>query len=159
MHTTLHTAHCLHNAPWPASRRSLSTPPSSPAALASAHRTGAVRPGCFHLGDGEVSLRFLWRGCAGSWSTSWGRGPGEQCWRALLGSNTRTEEEYRAAWDLLQREAAQCSTYLDPWGKSWSANWSRNAGKLVAWHLLQQISSAAELGHPDPAHLYSAQPA
>ena len=26
--------------------------------------------------------------------------------------NTRTGEEYRAAWDLLQREAVQCSTYL-----------------------------------------------
>ena len=39
-------------------------------------------------------------------------GRGEQWWRALLGSNSRTGEEYRAAWDLLQREAEQCSTYL-----------------------------------------------
>ena len=39
-------------------------------------------------------------------------GRGEQWRRALLGSNSRTGEEYRAAWDLLQREAEQCSTYL-----------------------------------------------
>ena len=45
-----------------------------------------------------------------------GREAGELWWRALLNSNTRTGQELRECWDLLQREGEhreQCSNFLD----------------------------------------------
>ena len=41
-----------------------------------------------------------------------GEGGEAQWWRNLLDSNTRTGREFRECWDLLQREAEQCCTYL-----------------------------------------------
>ena len=41
-----------------------------------------------------------------------GEGGELQWWRNLLDSNTRTGREFRECWDLLQREAEQCCTYL-----------------------------------------------
>ena len=56
-----------------------------------------------------------------------------------MGSNTRTGEEYGAAWDLLQREAEQCSTYLGKELEGTLAKGPDIAGKLEEGQSSRQL--------------------